>query len=420
MSSEKINPVEIACALPPGCVTGSLARISGCGESSTPLQETPSRRAMIPNVPQWLFRAGAKPAPVPPSASEQTAAAPVVDAIRLLLSVASSLGGDAVSGSFASRQQAQRPRHIHAPLAVVRISSGLTEVVGRLENPGPDQRGNAVTQLRYQQRREPRDVRRGEARAPAVGNGQTGQAIRATSGLRRGGRARQPDVDDGRRAGTCGRGDAHCRAAERGVPGRCVHVLPRPVDAGGAGRPGSGHADGVGGLARQPEEIAVVIEVGPVIEGDGHQQRALPECVVYRPLEGRDRTGPLALIELAAIADVDHVGALVRGVHDAAEEAAGGARPGRVVDLHGEQCDVSVDSGQEVRITRDDGRHEGAVTVEVAEWEDRKSTRLNSSHSQISYAVFCLKKKKKKIKNNISRINKDKKLTDTQNYIQLR
>src|SRR5256886_10714262 len=29
---------------------------------------------------------------------------------------------------------------------------------------------------------------------------------------------------------------------------------------------------------------------------------------------------------------------------------------------------------------------------------DRKSTRLNSSHSQISYAVFCLKKKKKKRK----------------------
>src|SRR2546430_2999120 len=29
-------------------------------------------------------------------------------------------------------------------------------------------------------------------------------------------------------------------------------------------------------------------------------------------------------------------------------------------------------------------------------YPDRKSTRLNSSHSQISYAVFCLKKKKKK------------------------
>src|SRR2546430_8904573 len=31
---------------------------------------------------------------------------------------------------------------------------------------------------------------------------------------------------------------------------------------------------------------------------------------------------------------------------------------------------------------------------EDLQWVDRKSTRLNSSHSQISYAVFCLKKKK--------------------------
>src|SRR2546427_8964998 len=31
----------------------------------------------------------------------------------------------------------------------------------------------------------------------------------------------------------------------------------------------------------------------------------------------------------------------------------------------------------------------------VAAGTDRKSTRLNSSHSQISYAVFCLKKKKR-------------------------
>src|SRR2546430_11357204 len=33
--------------------------------------------------------------------------------------------------------------------------------------------------------------------------------------------------------------------------------------------------------------------------------------------------------------------------------------------------------------------------VAVTAMEDRKSTRLNSSHSQISYAVFCLKKKNK-------------------------
>src|SRR2546427_8123616 len=36
-------------------------------------------------------------------------------------------------------------------------------------------------------------------------------------------------------------------------------------------------------------------------------------------------------------------------------------------------------------------RHKRRLTL-----SDRKSTRLNSSHSQISYAVFCLKKKKKK------------------------
>src|SRR2546430_13606441 len=34
------------------------------------------------------------------------------------------------------------------------------------------------------------------------------------------------------------------------------------------------------------------------------------------------------------------------------------------------------------------------VAVQAPPARDRKSTRLNSSHSQISYAVFCLKKKK--------------------------
>src|SRR3712207_7161103 len=35
-----------------------------------------------------------------------------------------------------------------------------------------------------------------------------------------------------------------------------------------------------------------------------------------------------------------------------------------------------------------------AVAMEAQGLEDRKSTRLNSSHANISYAVFCLKKKK--------------------------
>src|SRR2546430_6579544 len=58
--------------------------------------------------------------------------------------------------------------------------------------------------------------------------------------------------------------------------------------------------------------------------------------------------------------------------HDAAAEAA----RGEIVD------DDSPDE--------ETSEHDG-----VRRKLDRKSTRLNSSHSQISYAVFCLKKKKK-------------------------
>src|SRR5690242_20972114 len=43
-------------------------------------------------------------------------------------------------------------------------------------------------------------------------------------------------------------------------------------------------------------------------------------------------------------------------------------------------------------------------------FEDRKSTRLNSSHMSISYAVFCLKKKKKKKKKKLQKI-KNKNMT---------
>src|SRR3712207_7267268 len=46
---------------------------------------------------------------------------------------------------------------------------------------------------------------------------------------------------------------------------------------------------------------------------------------------------------------------------------------------------------------RDEGRVAGRVyevDLVLAMLQDRKSTRLNSSHANISYAVFCLKKKK--------------------------
>src|SRR5690242_18593589 len=70
---------------------------------------------------------------------------------------------------------------------------------------------------------------------------------------------------------------------------------------------------------------------------------------------------------------------------------------------------VVVDPGTIVRwVNAGRNKHNIIVDRTSIEWsssktvkpggEDRKSTRLNSSHMSISYAVFCLKKKKKKKK----------------------
>src|SRR3712207_8412849 len=67
-------------------------------------------------------------------------------------------------------------------------------------------------------------------------------------------------------------------------------------------------------------------------------------------------------------------------------DAADIARAGRSGGLG------AVDGPQRIP-RREGGAHVDARHVEVE--LDRKSTRLNSSHANISYAVFCLKKKKK-------------------------
>src|SRR5438105_11168817 len=47
-----------------------------------------------------------------------------------------------------------------------------------------------------------------------------------------------------------------------------------------------------------------------------------------------------------------------------------------------------------IDITGPTGRHLVTAVITPSDLADRKSTRLNSSHEWISYAVFCLKKKK--------------------------
>src|SRR5207248_11091036 len=64
-----------------------------------------------------------------------------------------------------------------------------------------------------------------------------------------------------------------------------------------------------------------------------------------------------------------------------------------------EACD-RMDGGLAVVIVFPSGL-EQRESNELIAGQDRKSTRLNSSHRTISYAVFCLKKKKKSIKDRV-------------------
>src|SRR2546427_9347949 len=86
---------------------------------------------------------------------------------------------------------------------------------------------------------------------------------------------------------------------------------------------------------------------------------------------------------------------------DHGQAQAGASHLGRDVGLEGPLKDV----GGEARAAVTDAQAHAARGLVparlyghgaggLAAFLDRKSTRLNSSHSQISYAVFCLKKKK--------------------------
>src|SRR2546430_12458627 len=74
-------------------------------------------------------------------------------------------------------------------------------------------------------------------------------------------------------------------------------------------------------------------------------------------------------------------------------------RSQRLVEIQADGRTVAARSGRPRGFARQRVEIRGRQ-LELDRPRDRKSTRLNSSHSQISYAVFCLKKKKKKTKNN--------------------
>src|SRR5205085_9255041 len=93
------------------------------------------------------------------------------------------------------------------------------------------------------------------------------------------------------------------------------------------------------------------------------------------------------------------------------EQGSGPVRRGRGIALGFKACIANTTSLAAVQINAD-----GSCTVYIST-VDRKSTRLNSSHSQISYAVFCLKKKKKKKNEHNNKTNHHKTNIRTYHYL---
>src|SRR3989449_1685511 len=165
-------------------------------------------------------------------------------------------------------------------------------------------------------------------------------------------------------------------------------------EVGGARRSDGGEAgggyprqDAEGGTHGPPREAEGVLDrtheldvegVAPVARDDVREDRAAEEREIADEIED------LVPDELVAVAQAVERPALRE--HDRVVERAAAREP---VLPHDSQV-----LEKPVGARRGDVLDEGAL-------RDRKSTRLNSSHGYISYAVFCLKKKKKKNKEQI-------------------
>src|SRR5688572_30911152 len=100
--------------------------------------------------------------------------------------------------------------------------------------------------------------------------------------------------------------------------------------------------------------------------------RAVDDLRIEEVPKPRPRAGE-AVIRILATTICGTDVHIVKGEYAVRKGLILGHEPVGVIDELGEGLDDEYQAGQRV---------------------DRKSTRLNSSHSQISYAVFCLKKKK--------------------------
>src|SRR5690606_42155245 len=117
-----------------------------------------------------------------------------------------------------------------------------------------------------------------------------------------------------------------------------------------------------------------------VVDGDVLAEEVL--AVTLRRADGVERDG-VAGVDAVGAGEVVRPGVGPRPVHDAVAHLA------------------DAEGGEGEAVVHEPRRGARGRLEEAAGAEDRKSTRLNSSHVKISYAVFCLKKKKKYQKTHI-------------------
>src|SRR5688572_3029329 len=102
----------------------------------------------------------------------------------------------------------------------------------------------------------------------------------------------------------------------------------------------------------------------------------------------------LANNETGVLFPIEEIGRIVRERSDAAFHVDGVQAVGKIaIDLKRTEVDLFALSGHKLHAPQGVGALYVRNKISLAPFIDRKSTRLNSSHSQISYAVFCLKKK---------------------------
>src|SRR5690606_15943927 len=169
--------------------------------------------------------------------------------------------------------------------------------------------------------------------------------------------------------------------------------LPRGAHPGLELRADDGLAGGIAGVREQQRAEAAPGDLAPEL-GEGKVVAALG---VEQDRDGRE--APEDLEELLVRGVVRQKGAEV----DWADGRAGAQDRDAAAAAHGDVLGA-VFRGKPPPIERVvEPRHGLARLPEAGDRsvflrQDRKSTRLNSSHVKISYAVFCLKKKKKKNK----------------------